>query len=109
MAETFLKQRGFDYVIDADGKDLAQMMFTRDRTSTGGFLSSSGLFARLSDQGAAFFLFYINVNIGVFLIFQKKSVSHHGQIVPEGHRGILLCSLPQYQGMIAGWNFLFAL
>ena len=28
MAETFLKQRGFDHVIDADGKNLAQMVFT---------------------------------------------------------------------------------
>ncbi len=28
MAETFLKQRGFSHVIDADGKALAQMVFT---------------------------------------------------------------------------------
>ncbi len=28
MTETFLKQRGFSHVIDADGKALAQTVFT---------------------------------------------------------------------------------
>jgi len=28
MTELFLKKRGFSHVIDADGKDLAEMVFT---------------------------------------------------------------------------------